>query len=32
VLERGDPVRAVIVQDAAIGMKNQHGVDVHASC
>jgi len=30
VLERGDPVRAVIVQTQPMGMKNQQGVDVHA--
>jgi hypothetical protein len=30
VLERGNPVRAVIVQTQPLGMKNQHGVDVHA--
>ena len=30
VLERGDPVRAVIVQTQPLGMKNQYGVDVHA--
>jgi hypothetical protein len=30
VLDRGDPVRAVIVQTQPLGMKNQHGVDVHA--
>ena len=30
VLERGDPVRAVIVQTQPLGLRNQHGVDVHA--
>src|SRR6266511_2868720 len=30
VLERGNPVRAVIVQTQPLGMKNQQGVDVHA--
>ncbi len=30
VLERGEPVRAVIVQTQPMGMKNQQGVDIHA--
>src|SRR5712692_3992973 len=30
VLERGNPVRAVIVQTQPLGMKNQQGVDMHA--
>jgi hypothetical protein len=30
VLARGNPVRSVIVQTAPLGMKNPHGVDMHA--
>jgi hypothetical protein len=30
VLARGTPVRSVIVQTAPLGMKNPHGVDMHA--